>query len=397
MTKVCFLEQPGKRSPDSVMPLTVERLRELGCSVEVLVPEWEPSIIRCLTLDADLYVWKSHERLCDSLAAEIHARRLPLINDYCGTLQVRDKIVTSMRLMEAGLPTPEAYYASSVEQLRAIVKDYPIVVKPNSGRRGQQISVVRSPEDLDTLELTYSDIFAQQLVRGGGLDRAAAGRGRFCMSSPRCLVIGAGRVAGGFVAPLLRDAGWEVTFVSRNRAIVDSVNEGGGLWVRTTEDSAIDRWIGGVSAVSLHDHELPRLATRADLLATSVGPSALPAVGKVLAPLLCARVASSDSPINIVTFENYRRAPEILATSLMREDSSLAGKICRRVGIGGAVVWRAISRRTITDGGLRFEADVTSECYADALPLVPGAAPLDGSIPGISLVRAFDDRMVEKL
>jgi mannitol-1-phosphate 5-dehydrogenase len=204
-------------------------------------------------------------------------------------------------------------------------------------------------------------------------------------------------VAGGFVAPLLRDAGWEVTFVSRNRAVVDSVNEGGGLWVRTTEDSAIDRWIGGVSAVSLHDHELPRLATRADLLATSVGPSALPAVGKALAPLLCARVASSDSPINIVTFENHRRAPEILATSLMREDSSLAGKICRRVGIGGAVVWRAISRRTITDGGLRFEADVTSECYADALPLVPGAAPLDGSIPGISLVRAFDDRMVEKL
>ena len=173
MTKICFLEQPGRRSPDSVMPLTVRRLGELGCSVEVLVPERAPAVLSCLTLDADLYFWKSHERLCDSLAAEIHARGLPLVNDYFGTLRVRDKVVTSMSLMEAGLPTPEAYYAGSAEQLRAIVKDYPVVVKPNSGRRGQQISVVRSAEELEGLDLSYGDIFAQRFVKGSGLDLKA--------------------------------------------------------------------------------------------------------------------------------------------------------------------------------------------------------------------------------
>jgi ribosomal protein S6--L-glutamate ligase len=173
MTKICFLEQPGRRSPDSVMPLTVRRLGELGCSVEVLVPERAPAVLSCLTLDADLYLWKSHERLCDSLAAEIHARGLPLVNDYFGTLRVRDKVVTSMRLMEAGLPTPEAYYAASAEQLRAVVKDYPVVVKPNSGRRGQQISVVRSAQELERLDLSYDDIFAQQFVNGSGLDLKA--------------------------------------------------------------------------------------------------------------------------------------------------------------------------------------------------------------------------------
>jgi ribosomal protein S6--L-glutamate ligase len=173
MTKICFLEQPDKRSPDSVLPLTVWRLRELGCSVQVLVPERAPTVLRRFALDADLYLWKSHERLCDSLAAEIHARGVPLVNDYFGTLQVRDKIVTSIRLMDAGLPTPEAYYAGSAEQLRAVVKDYPIVVKPNSGRRGQQISVVRSAEDLERLDLSYGDIFAQQFVKGSGLDLKA--------------------------------------------------------------------------------------------------------------------------------------------------------------------------------------------------------------------------------
>jgi ribosomal protein S6--L-glutamate ligase len=173
MTKICFLEQPGRRSPDSVMPLTVERLGEFGCSVEVLVPEKAPAALSQLALDADLYLWKSHERLCDSLAAEIHGRGLPLINDYFGTLQVRDKIVTSMRLMDTGLPTPEAYYAGSVEQLRGVVEEFPIVVKPNSGRRGQQISVVRSAQELARLDLPYTDIFAQQFVKGSGLDLKA--------------------------------------------------------------------------------------------------------------------------------------------------------------------------------------------------------------------------------
>jgi ribosomal protein S6--L-glutamate ligase len=173
MTKICFLEQSGKRSLDSVMPLTVRRLGELGCSVEVLVPERTPAVLSCLALDADLYLWKSHERLCDSLAAAIHAGGLPLVNDYFGTLQVRDKIVTSMRLMDAGLPTPKAYYAGSAKQLRAIVKDYPIIVKPNSGRRGQQISVVRSAQELARLDLSYGDIFAQQFVKGSGLDLKA--------------------------------------------------------------------------------------------------------------------------------------------------------------------------------------------------------------------------------
>nr|MDQ5814437.1 ATP-grasp domain-containing protein [Actinomycetota bacterium] len=173
MTKICILEQPGRRSPDSVMPLTVRRLRELGCSVEVLVPERTPAVLRRFMLEADLYLWKSHERLCDSLAAQIHARGLPLVNDYSGTLQVRDKIVTSMRLMDAGLPTPDAYYAASAEQLRAVVEDYPIVVKPNSGRRGQQISVVRGAQELERLDLSYGDIFAQRFVPGSGLDLKA--------------------------------------------------------------------------------------------------------------------------------------------------------------------------------------------------------------------------------
>jgi mannitol-1-phosphate 5-dehydrogenase len=61
------------------------------------------------------------------------------------------------------------------------------------------------------------------------------------VSTPRCLLIGAGCMAGGFVAPLLRDAGWEIILVSRSRSVVETINEGGGLWVRTGADLSEDR------------------------------------------------------------------------------------------------------------------------------------------------------------
>jgi mannitol-1-phosphate 5-dehydrogenase len=217
------------------------------------------------------------------------------------------------------------------------------------------------------------------------------------VSAPRCLLIGAGCMAGGFVAPLLRDAGWEIILVSRSRSVVETINEGGGLWVRKGADLPEDRWVGEVSAVSLWDPGLPHLAARADLLATAVGASALPDVGRTLAPLLRARLAVSEAPVNVITFENHRRAPELLAASLIEEDPFLARTICRTVGIGGAAVWRTISRRTITSQGVRFDVEGADECYADALALIPNAPPLDGSVPGIELVRSFDDRMIEKL
>jgi len=217
------------------------------------------------------------------------------------------------------------------------------------------------------------------------------------VGAPRCLVLGAGRTAGGFLTPLLRAAGWEVVLVSRNRAIIEAINAGGGLWLRTGGDPSGDRWVDGVAAVSLEDPTLPRVAAGADLFATSVGPSALRVAGKLLAPLLRARLEASGVPVNILAFENHRRAPETLITGLIEAHPPFAGLIGRRFGIGGAALWHTTSRRVVTNAGVRFDADDTKECYVGVSSLVPGVAPLDGTVPSIGLVRSFDDRMVEKL
>jgi mannitol-1-phosphate 5-dehydrogenase len=214
---------------------------------------------------------------------------------------------------------------------------------------------------------------------------------------PRCVVIGTGRMAGGFLAPTLSAAGWDVVLAGRDPAICGMITERGGLWLRGSGDAGEDRWYGGVTAVGLDSPRLLTLAAGADLFATSVGPSSLRAVGRKLAPLLRARLDASRRPVNVITIENHRRAPELLATGLFDADLSLAGAVGQRLGISGAAAWRMVSMRETTSAGLRFHVDDVSECYVDAAALLAGAAPLDGSIPGLEAVEPFERYMAEKL
>lgn len=212
-----------------------------------------------------------------------------------------------------------------------------------------------------------------------------------------CVVIGTGRVAGGFVAPLLHTAGWETLLVGCDASVVNVIAQCRGVWLREGAHSTKQQWIDGVSAVTRDDAALPAAVRDADLLATSVGPSALRTVGYALAPLLRARLESTPAPVNIITFENHRRAPELLASGIMERDASLAREIGQRIGIGGAAVWRAISQRAVEPWGVAFTIDDVDECYVDGASLLAGVAPHDGSLPHLALVRSFDDRMVEKL
>jgi mannitol-1-phosphate 5-dehydrogenase len=196
---------------------------------------------------------------------------------------------------------------------------------------------------------------------------------------------------------MLSAAGWEVILAGRDPVICGAINKGRGLWLRKAGDPAGDRWFGGIEAVTLDDPNLQRLAAGADLFATSVGPSSLQSVGRVLAPLIRTRLDASNTSINVITFENHRRAPELLAVGLFEADASLARLVGRRVGISGAAAWRMVSRREATGTGVRFHADEVSECYVDGAALLPHAAPLDGSIPGLEPVRPFDYYMAEKL
>lgn len=215
------------------------------------------------------------------------------------------------------------------------------------------------------------------------------------MSGPRCVVVGTGRMAGGFIAPTLADTGWQTLLVGRDRTVSESIARTRGLWLRL--GSRPDRWIPDVSAVAVDDEGLAGEVERADLIATAVGPVALDPVGRWLAPLLRARLEAGRGPLNVVTFENHRRAPELLAQGLIAAEPGLAAEIGRTLGIAGAVTWRAIAHRSVAADGVHYEADEIDEACVDGTALVAGVPPFDGSLPALGPAAAFDDRMVEKL
>jgi mannitol-1-phosphate 5-dehydrogenase len=215
------------------------------------------------------------------------------------------------------------------------------------------------------------------------------------MSAPLCVVVGAGRLATGYVAPLLADAGWQVALTSRTAGVLAALRGPGGLVVHSGRD--LPRPVDGVVGVHCDNPSLPALVRRADLVVTSVGPGALPEIGARLGPMLLARLAARRAPLNVLTFENHRRAPELLAGGLMATAPELAAEIGRRLGLAGAAAWQVAASRDTVGGTLVVHTDGVTESYVDAVALRPGVPPLDGSLPGPVPVAPFDEWITAKL
>lgn len=215
------------------------------------------------------------------------------------------------------------------------------------------------------------------------------------MTAPLCVVVGAGRLATGYVAPLLADAGWRVVLTTRTSDVVRAVRATGALLLHAGDSAP--RRVAGLDARLCDDPALPRLVERADLVVTCVGPGSLPDVGARLGPLLRDRLDARRAPLNVLTFENHRRAPELLAEGLLRTAPGLAPEIGRRLGLAGAASWQVATRRDTAGGVLAVHTDGVTEAYLDAVALLPGVAPLDGSVPGPVPVAPFDEWITAKL
>lgn len=70
------------------------------------------------------------------------------VSEVCG-----NKLVTSMTLAKAGVPTPKTFVALSSESVQEAAKalEYPVVVKPFVGSWGRMISIAKDAETLDTI------------------------------------------------------------------------------------------------------------------------------------------------------------------------------------------------------------------------------------------------------
>jgi len=172
--RICFLMEPP-RSKSSVTYDVLNGLQSSGADVEVVTERSGLVDLQNFKFDYDLYLFKSHSPLAESLAAAAHYRGAKLLNEYPATMKVRDKVLTATMLLQAGIPTPRTFITDSIETLRPIVRETPIVVKPWRGRRGQGIEICMDEAQFDDLIKRRENDVADTDDDGGGEDGTALG------------------------------------------------------------------------------------------------------------------------------------------------------------------------------------------------------------------------------
>ena len=172
--RICFLMEPP-RSKTSVTYEVLEGLKAGGADVQVVTERSGLIDLEHFQFDYDLYLFKSHSPLAESLAAAAHYRGAKLLNQYPATMKVRDKVLTSTLLLQAGLPTPRTFVTDALETLRPVVREMPIVVKPYRGRRGQGIEVCLDEAQFDELVSRRATASGEADDDGGGEDGSALG------------------------------------------------------------------------------------------------------------------------------------------------------------------------------------------------------------------------------
>ena len=148
--RICFLMEPP-RSNTSVTYEVLSGLQSSGAEVEVVTERSGLIDLQNFKFDYDVYLFKSHSPLAESLAAAAHYRGARLLNEDPATMKVRDKVLTCTMLLQAGIPTPRTFVTDSIETLRSVVREMPIVVKPYRGRRGMGIEVCMDEAQFDAL------------------------------------------------------------------------------------------------------------------------------------------------------------------------------------------------------------------------------------------------------
>jgi mannitol-1-phosphate 5-dehydrogenase len=134
---------------------------------------------------------------------------------------------------------------------------------------------------------------------------------------------GAGNLGRSFIGALFSGAGWDVVFVDVDPWVVSLLNGAKYYSVIIKREGKADeaRRIGPVRAVDAKDSILVSYEiAEADLVATSVGKGALPAVLPMIAKGLKDRFKSDPKrPLDIIIAENARNAPDLFRTALAKE------------------------------------------------------------------------------
>lgn len=206
----------------------------------------------------------------------------------------------------------------------------------------------------------------------------------------RAAIIGTGRIACGVAGQLLRESGYDVVFLGRNREVVDHLNRTGRYVVHLVDSRRSEEIeVSGIRAVWLQD-ETAAIAeiAQADVVATAVGCSNVMSV----APIIAKGLAGRTRRATLLAFENFAGAGDSASRFAER-----AFEGCRvQHGFSPALVTRVVARREgdlATDRPLVFIGDHAKTFYVDATTIL---APVP-AIDGMEMTPSFEAAVHRKL
>jgi mannitol-1-phosphate 5-dehydrogenase len=205
------------------------------------------------------------------------------------------------------------------------------------------------------------------------------------VQQPPVLIIGAGKIARGYVGHLVALSGAPLIFVDVNEQVVRLLNERGQYTVHILGNPAKSTTVTNLSALHASDPRVADAVVQARVVFVSVGGPNLPAVAATLAAGLSARRAAGGQLLNIVCCENWRLPADLLRRSLAeRLPPDDQAYLASKVGIAEATVLRSCIEPTEaqrTSDPLAVQAQDYWELQIDAAALVEPLPPIAGLFP----------------
>ena len=202
---------------------------------------------------------------------------------------------------------------------------------------------------------------------------------------PPVLIIGAGKIARGYVGHLVALSGAPLIFVDVNEQVVRLLNERGQYQVHILGNPEKSHLVTNLTALTAADPRVADAVARARVVFVSVGGPNLPAVAAMLAPGLAARRAAGGQLLNIVCCENWKLPADTLRQQMAER---LAGDdrayLASKVGIAEATVLRSCIEPTEAQSAadpLAVQAQDYWELQIDAAALVEPLPPIAGLFP----------------
>lgn len=204
-----------------------------------------------------------------------------------------------------------------------------------------------------------------------------------------CVILGAGKIARGFVGHLLYLSEIPFTFVERSRPLTDLINARNAYTVNVLGHNEENCEIQGVCALNLaQEEEAAEVIAEADAVFTAVGGKNL----EELIPILIKGIekkAEKGGDLNIVTCENWKDPAAILRNGIENEICEGAKMyLAEHVGITEAVVMRS----AIEPDEEQLKKDPLAVNVQDFWELPVDASRIAGTLPdirGVKLIQEF--------